>query len=80
MKRLTIFWLCLTGAALLAQPTAETRPELDKTAAVDMTPAARGESDKPRLPFTTDSQVRVPLFITQASSMRYTLDATVPAE
>jgi Flp pilus assembly secretin CpaC len=59
MKRLTISWLCLMGAALLAQPTAETRPELDKTAAVDMTPAARGESEKPRLPFTTDTQVRV---------------------
>ena len=59
MKRLTIFCLCLMGAALLAQPTAETRPELDKTAAVDMTPAAPGESDKPRLPFTTDTQVRV---------------------
>src|ERR1035441_3048106 len=59
MKRLTIFCLCLMGAALLAQPTAETRPELDKTAAVDMTPAAPGESDKPSLPFTTDTQVRV---------------------
>jgi Flp pilus assembly secretin CpaC len=59
MKRLTISWLCLMGAALLAQPTAETRPELDKTAAVDMTPAAPGESEKPRLPFTTDTQVRV---------------------
>ena len=44
MKRLTIFWLCLMGAALRAQPTAGTRPELDKTAAVDMTPAAPGQS------------------------------------
>ena len=59
MKRLTISWLCLMGAALLAQPTAETRPELDKTAAVDMTPAAPGKSEKARLPFTTDTQVRV---------------------
>ena len=59
MKRLTIFWLCLMGAALRAQPAAGTRPELDKTAAVDMTPAAPGQSDKPSLPFTTDTQVRV---------------------
>ena len=58
MRRLTIFWLCLMGAALRAQPTAGTRPELDKTAAVDMTPAAPGQSDKPS-PFTTDTQVRV---------------------
>ena len=59
MKRLTIFWLCLMGAALRAQPAAGTRPELDKTAAVDMTPAAPARSDKPSLPFTTDTQVRV---------------------
>ena len=59
MKRLTIFWLCLMSAALRAQPAAGTRPELDKTAAVDMTPAAPGQSDKTSLPFTTDTQVRV---------------------
>jgi len=58
MRRLTTFCLCLIGPTLLAQPTNVSRPELDHTAAVEMTPAP-SQSDKPRLPFTTDTQVRV---------------------
>ena len=76
MKRLTIFWLCLMSAALRAQPAAGTRPELDKTAAVDMTPAAPARSDKPSLPFTTDTQVRVMgLYEPVAANSSGTLDA-----
>lgn len=49
--------LCLIGTALMAQTNVESRPDPDKTEAVDMTPAKR--VDKPDLPFTTDTQVRL---------------------
>lgn len=47
------------GTALMAQTLTETRPDPDKTAAVDMTSATTNRADKPKLPFTTDTQVRL---------------------
>ena len=49
--------LCLIGASLMAQTHVESRPDPDKTEAVDMT--ASNRVDKPSLPFTTDTQVRL---------------------
>src|SRR5260370_33112918 len=77
MKRLTVFCLCLTGVAMAAQPRTETRPDLDKTTAVDLTPVAPGRSKEPRLPFTTDTQVRVMgLYETGAANGPVTPDAS----
>ncbi len=58
-RRMLSFYVCLAGTALWAQPASVTRPDFDKTTAMDMTPAAPGASAKPKLPFTTDTQVRV---------------------
>lgn len=55
---MTLCW-CLMGTALTAQTNTETRPDPDKTAAVDMTTAATNRADKLGLPFTTDTQVRL---------------------
>ena len=52
-----IVCLCLTGAGLMAQTNAQSRPDLDKTEAMDMT--ASNRVDKPGLPFTTDTQIRL---------------------
>ncbi len=49
--------LCLVGASLLAQTNVESRPDPDKTEAVDLT--ASNRVDKSSLPFTTDTQVRL---------------------
>src|SRR3989442_8689719 len=56
VSRITLC-LCLIGTALMAQTNVESRPDPDKTESVDMTPAKR--VDKPDLPFTTDTQVRL---------------------
>ncbi|MBK7091777.1 MAG: hypothetical protein IPH59_08660 [bacterium] len=58
LRAMTLCW-CLMGTALTAQTNTETRPDPDKTAAVDMTAAATNRADKPGLPFTTDTQVRL---------------------
>jgi len=47
------------GTALMAQTLTEIRPDPDRTAAVDMTSATTNRADKPKLPFTTDTQVRL---------------------
>lgn len=49
--------LCLVGPSLLAQTHVESRPDPDKTEAVDMTTSNR--VDKAGLPFTTDTQIRL---------------------
>ena len=59
MGRLTVFCLWLMGTALRAQPSAVSRPDLNNTTAVEMTPPAPNQSVEPQLPFTTDTQVRV---------------------
>ena len=43
----------------MAQTLTEIRPDPDRTAAVDMTSATTNRADKPKLPFTTDTQVRL---------------------
>ena len=58
LRVMTLCW-CLVGTALTAQTNTETRPDPDKTAAVDMTTAATNRADNPGLPFTTDTQVRL---------------------
>lgn len=49
--------LCFVGTSLMAQTHVESRPDPDKTEALDMT--ASNRVDKSSLPFTTDTQVRL---------------------
>jgi len=56
VSRMTVC-LCLLGAALMAQTHVESRPDPDKTEAVEMT--ASNRVDTPSLRFTTDTQVRL---------------------
>src|SRR6266851_1711899 len=58
LRAMTLCW-CLMVTALMAQTNTQTRPDPDKTVAVDMTAAATNRVDKPSLPFATDTQVRL---------------------
>lgn len=54
-----VLCLCLMGAGLMAQTNIESRPDPDKTEAVDMGATTTNRVDRPALPFTTDTQVRL---------------------
>ena len=58
VSRMTVC-LYLIGTGLMAQTPVESRPDPDKTEAVDMTASTTNRLDRPSLPFTTDTQIRL---------------------